>query len=228
VALTDNAIEAIRHMITSGEVAPGDRLPRESELAERLGLSRNSLREAVKALALINVLTVRQGDGTYVASLDPSTLMDTLGFVLDFQPPEVVLQFLQVRRMLEPAATAIAATSMSDRELRDHGEILDALPVEPDIETLVANDTEFHARIAAASGNAVLCSLLETLSSRTQKVRAWRGITQSDAVDRTLREHREIHRALVRRDSEAARSWATVHIAGVEDWVATTLPTAHA
>jgi GntR family transcriptional repressor for pyruvate dehydrogenase complex len=117
---------------------------------------------------------------------------------------------------------------MSDRELRDLGEILDALPVEPDIETLVANDTEFHARIAAASGNPVLCSLLETLSSRTQKVRAWRGITQSDAVDRTLREHREIHRALVRRDSEAARSWATVHIAGVEDWVATTLPTAHA
>jgi len=228
LALTDNAIEAIRHMITSGEVAPGDRLPRESELAERLGLSRNSLREAVKALALINVLTVRQGDGTYVASLDPSTLMDTLGFVLDFQPPEAVLQFLQVRRMLEPAATAIAATTMSDRDLRELGELLDALPADPDIDTLVANDVEFHARIAAASGNPVLCSLLETLSSRTHKVRAWRGITQSDAVDRTLREHREIHQAMLRRDPEAARSWATVHIAGVEDWVATTLPSAHA
>jgi GntR family transcriptional repressor for pyruvate dehydrogenase complex len=228
LALTDNAIEAIRHMITSGEVAPGDRLPRESELAERLGLSRNSLREAVKALALINVLTVRQGDGTYVASLDPSTLMDTLGFVLDFQPPEAVLHFLHVRRMLEPGATALAANTMSERELDDLGMLLDSLPSDPDIETLVANDTEFHARIAAASGNPVLCSLLETLSTRTQKVRVWRGLTQDDAVERTLREHREIYRAMVRRDSEAARSWATVHIVGVEDWVATTLPSTHA
>jgi GntR family transcriptional repressor for pyruvate dehydrogenase complex len=226
VALTDDAIDAIRRMITSGELGPGDRLPRESELAERLGLSRNSLREAVKALALINVLTVRQGDGTYVASLDPQALMDSLGFVLDFQPPDAVLHFLHVRRMLEPAATALAATAMSDRELDDLGTLLDSLPSDPDIETLVANDAEFHARIAAASGNPVLCSLLETLSTRTQKARVWRGLTQYDAVKRTLREHREIHQALVRRDPEAARSWATVHIAGVEDWIATTLPSA--
>jgi len=116
---------------------------------------------------------------------------------------------------------------MSDRDLRELGELLDALPADPDIETLVANDAEFHARIAAGSGNPVLCSLLETLSTRTQKARAWRGLTQSDAVDRTLREHREIYQAMLRRDPEAARSWATVHIAGVEDWLASTLPTAN-
>lgn len=224
MALTDNAIEAIRRMITSGEVSPGDRLPRESELAERLGLSRNSLREAVKALEMINVLTVRQGDGTYVASLDPRTLVDTMGFVLDFQPPEAVLHFLQVRRMLEPAATAIAAVVMSDEEIGSLGSLLDELPAEPDIDALVANDTEFHGRIAAASANPVLCSLLETLSTRTQKARAWRGITQRDASERTQREHREIQQAMLRRDAESARAWATVHIAGVEDWIASTVP----
>jgi GntR family transcriptional repressor for pyruvate dehydrogenase complex len=224
VALTDNAIEAIRRMITSGEVSPGDRLPRESELAERLGLSRNSLREAVKALEMINVLTVRQGDGTYVASLDPGTLVDTMGFVLDFQPPEAVLHFLQVRRMLEPAATAIAAVVMSDEEIGALGRLLDELPAEPDIDDLVASDAAFHGRIAAASGNPVLCSLLETLSTRTQKARTWRGITQRDAVGRTLREHREIQQAMLRRDPESARAWATVHIAGVEDWIASTVP----
>ena len=64
MALTDEAIERIKEMIVSGELRPGDRLPKEADLAERLGLSRNSLREAVKALSLIRVLDVRQGDGT--------------------------------------------------------------------------------------------------------------------------------------------------------------------
>src|SRR3982751_4630385 len=66
MALTDEAIEKIRAMITSGELRPGDRLPSEPELGAQLGLSRSSLREAVKALSLINVLDVRRGDGTYV------------------------------------------------------------------------------------------------------------------------------------------------------------------
>ena len=69
MALTDEAIDKIKGMITSGELGPGDRLPKEADLAERLGLSRNSLREAVKALSMIRVLDVRQGDGTYVTSL---------------------------------------------------------------------------------------------------------------------------------------------------------------
>ena len=64
MAVTDDAILRVKEMIVSGELKPGDRLPREADLAERLGLSRNSLREAVKALSLVRVLDVRQGDGT--------------------------------------------------------------------------------------------------------------------------------------------------------------------
>src|SRR5262245_33032024 len=81
--VTDQAIESIKQMIVSGELGPGDRLPREAELAERLGLSRNSLREAVTALSLVRVLEVRQGDGTYVTSLDPELLLETMAFVVD-------------------------------------------------------------------------------------------------------------------------------------------------
>ena len=69
--VTDVAIDKIKDMIITGELAPGDRLPKEAELAQHLGLSRSSLREAVKALCLIRVLDVRQGDGTYVTSLEP-------------------------------------------------------------------------------------------------------------------------------------------------------------
>ena len=96
---------------------PGDRLPKEADLAERLGLSRNSLREAVKALSLIRVLDVRQGDGTYVTSLEPDLLLDALSFVVDFHRDDTVLQFLEVRRILEPAATAMAAERMTDEDI---------------------------------------------------------------------------------------------------------------
>src|ERR1700746_3166721 len=68
--VTDEAIETIRELIASGEWGPGTRLPREADLAAQLGLSRNSLREAVRALSLARVLEVRQGDGTYVSSLE--------------------------------------------------------------------------------------------------------------------------------------------------------------
>jgi GntR family transcriptional repressor for pyruvate dehydrogenase complex len=223
VSLTDDAIEAIKAMITRGELKPGDRLPREADLAERLGLSRSSLREAVKALTLIRVLTVRRGDGTYVTSLDPGMLMDAMSFMVDFHQDDTVLQFLEVRRLLEPPATGMAAISMPDDEITALGALLDSLPANPDVEVLVANDMEFHGRIAAATGNPLLCSMLETVSSRTQHARAWRGLTQDHAVERTLEEHYAIHRAIARRDPDAARSWATVHIAGVEEWLRTAL-----
>lgn len=219
MALTDDAIEAIKTMITTGELKPGDRLPREADLADRLGLSRNSLREAVKALELIRVLTVRRGDGTYVTSLDPGMLMDAMGFVVEFHQDAAVLQFLEVRRLLEPPATAMAAISMPEEEVDAVGALLDSLPADPDIDVLVANDMEFHSRIAAAAGNPLLCSLLETVSGRTLRARTWRGLAQDGAVERTLREHHAIHRAIKARDPEAARSWSTVHIAGVEEWL---------
>ena len=69
ISLTQAAIDEIKGMIVRGELRPGDRLPKESELAARLNLSRGSLREAVRGLALVRVLEVRQGDGTYVTSL---------------------------------------------------------------------------------------------------------------------------------------------------------------
>jgi DNA-binding FadR family transcriptional regulator len=219
VAITDEAIEKIKEMIVSGALRPGDRLPREADLAERLGLSRNSLREAVKALSLIHVLDVRQGDGTYVTSLEPSVLLDAMGFVIDFHRDDTVLEFLEVRRILEPAATAMAATSMTQDDVAELRDLLDKLGEEPSVEELVANDLEFHRRIAVGSGNQVLCSLVEGLSGPTQRARIWRGLTQESAVARTLAEHRAICDAIAAGQPEIARAWATVHVAGVEQWL---------
>src|SRR5689334_24583174 len=125
MAVTDEAIEKIKEMIVSGALRPGDRLPKESELASELGLSRNSLREAVRALSLIRVLDVRQGDGTYVTSLKPELLLEAVAFVVDFHRDDTVLQLLEVRRILEPAATAMASQAMTDDEIAQLGTVVD-------------------------------------------------------------------------------------------------------
>ncbi|MVO90118.1 FCD domain-containing protein [Streptomyces sp. p1417] len=216
MAVTDEAIEKIKDMILSGALRPGDRLPKESELAAGLGLSRNSLREAVRALSLVRVLDVRQGDGTYVTSLDPPLLLQMLGFVADFHRDDAVHEFLAVRRILEPAATALAATRITEAELDALGARLDALGAAPSTAELVACDLEFHHGIGRASGNSVLCSLLDGLSGPATRAPVRRGAARGDAAGRTLHEHREILAALRLRDAEAARSWATAHVAGVE------------
>ncbi|WP_275465388.1 FadR/GntR family transcriptional regulator [Streptomyces noursei] len=223
MAVTDEAIEKIKGMIVSGALRPGDRLPRESELAAELGLSRNSLREAVRALSLIRILDVRQGDGTYVTSLDPQLLLEAMSFVVDFHRDDTVLEFLAVRRILEPAATGMAAGRLPASELDALHAALDALGPEPALEDLIAGDLEFHRRIVAAAGNSVLCSLLDGLSGPTTRARIWRGLTQKDAVARTLAEHRAILGALRDGDAEAARAWATVHVASVEQWLRASL-----
>jgi DNA-binding FadR family transcriptional regulator len=219
VPVTDDAIQRIKDMIVSGELKPGQRLPREPDLAEHLGLSRSSLREAVKALSVIRILDVRQGDGTYVTSLAPEILLDALSFIADLHQDDTVLQILEVRRIIEPAATAMACQRMSDDGVKQLHELLDEVGEDAELDELLRNDLEFHRRIAASAGNDYLARLLESLSSQTARARIWRGVTEGKATSRTLAEHRAIADALASRDVEAARAWATVHVAGVEQWL---------
>src|SRR6478735_10566891 len=153
MALTDEAILRIKEMIVSGQLRPGDRLPREPDLAEELGLSRNSLREAVRALALVNILDVRQGDGTYVTSLNPDLLLDALTFVVDFHQDDSVLDFLRVRRILEPAAAAMAAQRVEPGEAAAIQDTIDGCSLEAADEDFLKHDVEFHRLLGLASGN---------------------------------------------------------------------------
>jgi DNA-binding FadR family transcriptional regulator len=205
--ITDEAIEKIKGMIVSGELRPGDRLPKEADLAAQLGLSRNSLREAVRALSLVRILDVRQGDGTYVTSLEPKALLDGLNFIVDLHHDATVLEFFEVRRILEPAATALAAQKISPEtvdSLRDH---LSQVTGESSVEDLVENDLEFHRRIAEAAGNSVLYSLVDTLCGPTIRARIWRGLTQEGALRRTLDEHHAILDALAARQTDVHAPW---------------------
>jgi len=219
MAVTDVAIDKIKTMILSGELPPGARLPREPDLAAALGVSRNSLREAVKALSLVRILDVRQGDGTYVTSLDAPLLLDAVGFLMDFHQDDSILDFLSVRRILEPAATAMAARHLTAEAIAELHQVIAADSLHTPVHTLVEHDLKFHALIAAGSGNAVLAAMLESISLPTSRARIWRGLTQEGAYARTLPEHAGILSAIEARDPELAAARALVHIAGVQDWL---------
>lgn len=219
VAVTDEAILKIKEMIVAGELAPGDRLAPEKQLSERLGLSRSSLREAVKALEVIRVLDVRRGDGTYVTSLEPQLLLEAMSFVVDLHDDSSVLEILAVRRILEPAAAALAAVVMTDEAAQILRDEIGSVDVSTNLEGLVAHDLKFHKLISELPGNEYLASLIDGLSSHTVRARIWRGLTQGSAVERTLTEHHAIVDALAAKDVALVRSLTTVHISGVEQWL---------
>ena len=218
--VTDDAIERIRELVASGAWGPGTRLPREVDLAKQLGLSRNSLREAVRALSQARVLEVRQGDGTYVSSLDPGELLEPTLSATHLLQGRTVLELFEVRRMLEPEAAALAAQ-------RGDGEVAASLRAELDRmvaagdspDDLVEADAAFHDVIARAPGNGVLRALLRSLSTSTVRARLWHGIADRGALDQAREEHRRIYEAIAAGDPDLARASALLHIATNENWL---------
>lgn len=220
MALTDEAIERIRELIRSGTLPPGSRLPPEQKLAEQLGLSRNSMREAVKALQLVRVLDSRPGDGTYVTSLAPRLLLEGLGSAVDLLQGDTLLDVMQIRVMLEPAATAAAALRITDSQLEHLAMLLEKMwETAPDAEKMVQHDIEFHLAIVAANGNESLTSVLDGLSGRTARARVWRHLIEADAAANTQAEHQAIYDALAARDPELARAAALMHVNTSAKWL---------
>ncbi len=219
MSVTDDAIGQIRDMIRSGALSPGDRLPPEGDLASSLGLSRTSLREAVRALSFLNVLDTRQGDGTYVTELGPGMVLAALGLAVDLQQGQALLDIVSVRRILEPAATALAATRIGAHDVAQLRAMIADGQDAGDVEQLVQGDLDFHRTIARAAGNLVLIPLLDGLAAPTVRLRIWRGLSEAGSTGRTLVEHTAIVDALEAGDPELARAAATVHIAGVQEWM---------
>jgi GntR family transcriptional repressor for pyruvate dehydrogenase complex len=227
-SVTSEAIEKIQGLIISGSWGPGDRLPKETELAAQLGLSRNSLREAVRALSQLRVLEVRQGDGTYVTSLEPDLLLESTSFVSHLLVGESALELFEVRRLLEGAAAALAAARIDAAGKEALRAKLEQMTETETVEELVEADVDFHAIIAGATGNTFLASLLASLSSRTMRARIWRGREVDNALDVTRDEHRRIYEAIAGGDPELARAAAMAHIASGERWLRAQLAAAPA
>jgi len=214
--LTEAAIRQLREMIATGDLAPGARLPAEAELAGELGASRNTVREAVRGLATAGVLDVRRGDGTYVTSLRPEQLLAGIGAAAELMAEGFSLELVQVRRILEPAATALAALRVDDETVTRLESFLEGMRAAETEEELMQLDSDFHAVVAASSGNATLASMLSGVSSRTVRLRTWRGIIEDNAKAQTIAQHAEILRALREHDPVLGEAAALVHVATTE------------
>jgi GntR family transcriptional repressor for pyruvate dehydrogenase complex len=224
VPLTDVAISRIRQLIQSGELPPGSRLPPEPQLAAQLGVSRNPLREAVKALVVARVLDVRRGDGTYVTSLEPRLLLEGLGVAIELLRADSLREVVEVRRLFEPVATGLAAIRISADQLAGlRGHLDDMRAARDDVEKLTRFDAAFHRAVVAATGNETLATLLEGISGRTLRLRTWRGLVEANAAHMTLAEHEAIYNALDARDATLAHAAALMHINTSETWLRSAL-----
>lgn len=218
--VANGVIERIAEMIQDGDLSPGDRLPPELELAGQLGVSRTSLREAVRALTLVNVLHVRQGDGTYVASLEPTALLASTRFVVSLIQGAALLELFAVRRTLESWAAAEAAARIDDDRLRQLRGYLTTMKSASSIDDVTTADAAFHALVAETAGNGFLAALLDSLSGQTRRVRLARYGMDARTRQNTIMEHEEIYRALALRDPELARTVAAFHVSRGDTWLA--------
>lgn len=180
-------------MIREKGYGPGDRLPTEMELSEALGVGRNTVREALRILMSRNIVTVRQGSGTFVSDKN-GIPDDPLGFSMADDTRKLTRDLLQVRLILEPPIAALAAQNAEPEDIAR----LEAILLE--VEVLIRSrrdyaemDSRFHAQIAACSHNAVMSNLVPVI---TDGVCVFASAVRETEYDQTLASHRAIFEAI--------------------------------
>lgn len=215
----DHAIKLVKELVQSGRFGPGDRLPNEADLAGQLKVSRNSLREAVRAMQTIGILEARQGDGTYVSELDPGGMMDVLRFAVDVSDARSVLWYLELRQVLEIATVQEAAVRRSPDQLSALKALHAKVLAEDDADELMTLDGEFHNQIAEIGGNPVQAALLRVVSAPTVRARIGRQRLADRDFLRIRCEHQRILDAIERQRVDEARYAMWGHLSDVISWV---------
>lgn len=215
----DKAINLVKELIQSGQIRPGDRLPNEADLANQLGVSRNSLREAVRAMQTMHILEARQGDGTYVSKLDPAGMMDVLRFAVDVSDAQSVLWYLELRQILEVAAVQEAAIRRTSEQLDRLKNIHSQIMNENDPAKLLSLDGDFHNMIAEIGCNPVHTALLRVVSAPTVRARIWKQRLADHDYRHIRDEHHQILEAIEHQRVDEARQVMWGHVNHVIAWV---------
>jgi len=215
-ALSEKIVERLLNLIRERQLRPGDRLPPERELAPLMGVSRPSLREALRALSVMKVVENRQGSGTYITSLRPELFVNHLDFIFTVNDA-TFLDLFEARKIVEVGLVALAAKTINDEQLALLDECLkrSAVSVEQP-ETVLQTDLELHSIIIDAAHNRTLALFM---SSITQINTASRRRTNelSEVRYQTLIDHKAIVAALHAHDPEAAATAMRDHLAHVEE-----------
>ena len=223
--LSSAVTRQVEKLILRGILRPGERLPSERDLAEKMGVSRPSLREAIAELQDKGLLASRAGSGIYVADVLGNAFSPALiGLFADHD--EAVFDYIAFRRDLEGLAAERAARLASDTDLQVVQTVFDkmeAAHAKPDPEDEARLDAEFHMAIIEASHNVVMLHMIRSMFQMLRE-----GVFYNRQVmfrqrmtrDMLLDQHRAINTALQARDPEAARQAVIAHLTYVEQCLA--------
>ena len=217
---TEIILEQIKDLIINDQLRPGDRLLTENELAERFQVSRTSVREALSALNLTGILEIRQGEGIFVKTPLPNTIIEPLSFILLLEKGQLQ-NILEVRKALEVEAAGLAAERRDEEDLATLKELIEAMQADlPEAKNSNEFDLKFHLTLAKASKNALLNRLMNTvqeiIGETLQVTRAlWLSATEGTSA-RLFEEHKSIYEMVRDQNPEKARELTYTHLRKVE------------
>ncbi|MGW3628070.1 FadR/GntR family transcriptional regulator [Streptomyces sp. NPDC000880] len=218
--LVDTVADALIRDITTGKYPAGSALPNEQELASLLGVSRPTLRGAIKSLNAKSVVQVHHGKGMFVnpvsqwSALDPQLLSYRVG-----SDPSLPKRLIEARRFIEAAACELAATRRSEEDLAALEKTLTdmiAAADTADVEGFVHADLTFHQIILTASRNPFIAALFDPIGQLLHLTRTQTS-AHPEIRDHAIERHRHVLAALTSRDPEAARLAMIRHMHQTED-----------
>jgi GntR family transcriptional repressor for pyruvate dehydrogenase complex len=205
----------IQRLIADGRLKPGDKLPPERELAEIFGVSRSSVRDAIRVLEMQGLVEPRHGDGTLVRKIPIDRLVQPFANALSANK-DLAADLFDMRKMLEPPLARAAAFRATDDDVRALEQIVErqARRVAAG-EVAIEDDNAFHYRIATAAKNQVVLRTMDILMDLLSDSRV-RSLQAPGRAEKSLEGHRRILDAIRRRDPEAAAVRMRRHIEEIE------------
>ena len=215
--LYEQIVQQIEESIVKGNLKTGDQLPAERDLAQRFGVSRTAVREAVKALREKGLVEAYSGRGTFITDGTTQAVRQSLDLMVKIGQPEGSTHLAEVRAILEPEIAALAAVRIQEAELatmREAVAVMDRAGQDP--EAYIEADLDFHLALAEGAANPLILSLLDSIVGllREQRLRIFRV---PGGPDRGQVHHKRILEAVERRDSEKARETMRAHLLQVRN-----------
>jgi DNA-binding FadR family transcriptional regulator len=214
--VAEEVADRIRELMLDGTFPSGQPLPSERHLAERFGVSRGSIRDALRTLETIGLVETRHGQGTFPLELSVDRLVAPLASVMAYRS-DLQDELLDVRRMFEPAVARVAALRATEEDLAELQRILDTQRQKlKDGQSAIIEDTAFHAILARATRNRVIMSIMATLNNLLVESRT-NSLLQKGRPARSMDGHEAVVAALRRRDAEGASQAMYNHIDQIAD-----------
>lgn len=212
----EEIMEQLKDMISRGELRHGQKLPSERELAESLGVSRASVREALTALEAIGILDIRPGEGTFVRETSVSATFAPLAMVLEMEQNSMS-QLMEVRRVLETEIAALAVQRATEEDLINIETNLNHMKTARTISEAVEADLMFHFAIAEATHNSILLRIMNTVADLMHNTfRIQREELFAAKGQEIISEHEAIYQAIQDRSLETAKLKMLQHIDNIQ------------